>query len=76
MKVITNPFFDDPMYNKSFSELGFEYDKNGTVLTPWINQFPNPIKYSTKKDIWLRGCLLYTSPSPRDVKRSRMPSSA
>ena len=25
---------------------------------------------------WLEGCLLYTSPSPRDVKRSRMPSSA
>ena len=23
-----------------------------------------------------RDCLLYTSPSPRDVKRSRMPSSA
>jgi len=43
MKVITNPFFDDPMYNKSFSELGFEYEKNGTVLTPWINQFPDPI---------------------------------
>ena len=43
MKVITNPFFDDPMYNKSFSELGFEYEKNGTVLTPWINQFPYPI---------------------------------
>ena len=55
MKVITNPFFEDPMFNKSFSELGFEYDKNGTVLTPWINQFPDPIKYSTKKDIWLRG---------------------
>ena len=45
MKVITNPFFDDPMYNKSFFELGFEYDKNGTVLTPWINQFPDPIKF-------------------------------
>ena len=28
---------------------------------------------------WLRGqytCLLYTSPSPRDMRRSRMPSSA
>ena len=25
-------------------------------------------------DHWI--CLLYTSPSPRDVKRSRMPSSA
>ena len=24
----------------------------------------------------IRGCLLYTSPSPRDVEESRMPSSA
>ena len=27
-------------------------------------------------DVHLRGCLLYTSPSPRDRTRSRMPSSA
>ena len=26
--------------------------------------------------IVLEGCLLYTSPSPRDTERSRMPSSA
>ena len=26
--------------------------------------------------IWCRDCLLYTSPSPRDVEESRMPSSA
>ena len=25
---------------------------------------------------WLCGCLLYTSPSPRDRQKSRMPSSA
>ena len=25
---------------------------------------------------WIRHCLLYTSPSPRDVEESRMPSSA
>ena len=25
---------------------------------------------------WVKGCLLYTSPSPRDVEESRMPSSA
>ena len=25
---------------------------------------------------WTRGCLLYTSPSPRDKRQSRMPSSA
>ena len=33
------------------------------------------------RDMWVRGapligCLLYTSPSPRDPKTSRMPSSA
>ena len=26
--------------------------------------------------VTLKGCLLYTSPSPRDVEESRMPSSA
>ena len=26
--------------------------------------------------IWFVACLLYTSPSPRDVEESRMPSSA
>ena len=36
---------------------------------------------ATRKDIsdaikWYRCCLLYTSPSPRDKRQSRMPSSA
>ena len=26
--------------------------------------------------VMIMGCLLYTSPSPRDMRRSRMPSSA
>ena len=26
--------------------------------------------------VWRHGCLLYTSPSPRDRQKSRMPSSA
>ena len=29
-----------------------------------------------KKPLWVKSCLLYTSPSPRDRTRSRMPSSA
>ena len=34
-------------------------------------------KGESKYNIWLyKGCLLYTSPSPRDRTRSRMPSSA
>ena len=32
--------------------------------------FPSPA------DDYLEGCLLYTSPSPRDKRQSRMPSSA
>ena len=28
------------------------------------------------RDMYFKGCLLYTSPSPRDVEESRMPSSA
>ena len=28
------------------------------------------------KVVWTDGCLLYTSPSPRDRQKSRMPSSA
>ena len=31
---------------------------------------------SAVRMLWLRACLLYTSPSPRDRTRSRMPSSA
>ena len=38
----------------------------------------NPIQTETKgiRPIAYNGCLLYTSPSPRDPKTSRMPSSA
>ena len=34
-------------------------------------------KYQTEtEDLQAKSCLLYTSPSPRDVEESRMPSSA
>ena len=34
------------------------------------------ISFRINENTILRGCLLYTSPSPRDRTRSRMPSSA
>ena len=37
----------------------------GATYIPWVDFEPS-----------LEGCLLYTSPSPRDNKASRMPSSA
>ena len=35
-------------------------------------------EFKSREEVWesLYGCLLYTSPSPRDRTRSRMPSSA
>ena len=37
---------------------------------------PNIPTLVTKKSLLYKCCLLYTSPSPRDVEESRMPSSA
>ena len=34
------------------------------------------VAHEGSQDVTLNGCLLYTSPSPRDYAASRMPSSA
>ena len=38
--------------------------------------FNDATEYKEYDVTWLEGCLLYTSPSPRDRQKSRMPSSA
>ena len=55
-------------------------DKSFIILS---NQWNSDIIYNPKNldtnETWGKGlkiCLLYTSPSPRDVEESRMPSSA
>ena len=37
---------------------------------------PSPVTQTPKKSLQTHPCLLYTSPSPRDRQKSRMPSSA
>ena len=37
---------------------------------------PNDFSHEPEKINWSKYCLLYTSPSPRDKRQSRMPSSA
>ena len=44
-------------------------DEKCVGIITWMHTF-SPAK------MWIKGCLLYTSPSPRDRTRSRMPSSA
>ena len=57
---------------REMEEAGFSVDQPRSNvqrpdlnITPWHRQIRN---------LW--SCLLYTSPSPRDVEESRMPSSA
>ena len=42
----------------------------------FLKKFQGKILYAVKTNPHLEVCLLYTSPSPRDEKVSRMPSSA
>ena len=48
----------------------------------WANKQKFPISFLALglieylKKVWVNVCLLYTSPSPRDLSTSRMPSSA
>ena len=42
----------------------------------WYNSYPAQVFMGDIGSMALGGCLLYTSPSPRDKRQSRMPSSA
>ena len=65
-----------------------EYDLNNSQLEQLIDKYITTIVDSmsmedfqqyVRNDMWdylSNACLLYTSPSPRDRTRSRMPSSA
>ena len=58
-----------------YGEFGRQFISNSDIRTLMTNplDFKKP---SESAPHFLIGCLLYTSPSPRDRTRSRMPSSA
>ena len=53
----------------------FKQPKSDRVYDTWFQIHEDGIWYGDYFQID-RSCLLYTSPSPRDIMRSRMPSSA
>ena len=74
VKAVAKTLKKHPQVNSSFSENGISYPESiniavavamedGGLITPVLKEPCNT-------------CLLYTSPSPRDRTRSRMPSSA
>ena len=58
---------------------GYQVDKNDTrnfLHLDEIKRLANCFSELGVNKIRITGCLLYTSPSPRDRQKSRMPSSA
>ena len=51
--------------------LSLDANTQGTILTA-----EDAYLYAKGQPLYLQPCLLYTSPSPRDRQKSRMPSSA
>ena len=51
-------------------------DDNMKIRTKWLVEFSKDIKKLSEQGKKIIICLLYTSPSPRDKRQSRMPSSA
>ena len=60
--------FEDLRANRSRAEFGF--GERMAIVNVDIQQA------YTRPDLFPKTCLLYTSPSPRDLSTSRMPSSA
>ena len=50
--------------------------QNGWYVQRYAPMLRVAVPYGELNSAQLRVCLLYTSPSPRDTERSRMPSSA
>ena len=67
-------------------ESGGKFPRTSDELIPILNKFDiklcsgwygaNLLKRTVKEEMENISCLLYTSPSPRDLSTSRMPSSA
>ena len=69
---------DNSKIKKAYEAWGFKDidDKLMAVLNKWALFLYDPILKNEVRRIQDSDCLLYTSPSPRDMRRSRMPSSA
>ena len=71
---------DDKALSQLASDLISEYDSDKASRKDWEDTYRNGLdllgfKYKSTTQPF-KGCLLYTSPSPRDGLLSRMPSSA
>ena len=75
----TNPFAFK-FYDENKKVLGKSMKEHLRFATCYWHTFTwpglDPFGGQTFDRPWMQACLLYTSPSPRDISGSRMPSSA
>ena len=57
-----------------YAALAAQHEPEGEMVEDYMSGQTGKIQKRTLA--WMRNCLLYTSPSPRDLSTSRMPSSA
>ena len=70
-----NTFNNDEKLKKLIEEMKIHEEEHSEYFEKEISK--RKIKPTRFLKVWdLLGCLLYTSPSPRDRQKSRMPSSA
>ena len=84
-KMMTEKALDIGMTNTNFTNSTGMHDENNfstaydiAILSQYlINNYPEYYHMFAETEFeWSNICLLYTSPSPRDRQKSRMPSSA
>ena len=78
---VTMGTFLSQAFSASGGEIALAYETQswGAIIAPFIIGLIADRYFDAEKIlamIHILGCLLYTSPSPRDMRRSRMPSSA
>ena len=69
--ILPGPVYTPMVYQEGMSDKLREVRKDASLLNIEGNGYD-----IGRAVVYLCSCLLYTSPSPRDMRRSRMPSSA
>ena len=68
--------YDEPFYAYYLKKTNLNHPMKDEIINHYHTNEDEVINLITKEDNKYKICLLYTSPSPRDVRSSRMPSSA
>ena len=66
----------EEVVNKRFQPTKFREGYDQDEVDDFLDEVVTELRRLTEENEALRTCLLYTSPSPRDKRQSRMPSSA